>query len=164
MLYAAKRNVAILGVAMVLVMCSLTGCLAGNAEEKSEETNTQLSPSLKTIVTPEQSVGYSLFYGLVDKDTGKQELTTEEYRQAIAQVFVDAGIGYTAYEAQGAYPTDGGSVVQNTTLVFTGIHGNPEAIKDLVEKTQAELNLESVYCETYLRGYGIYGGEVKGFQ
>lgn len=148
---------ALIAVAALLVLC--VGCAADTGKAKAPEA--QEGQSLITTVTPDQSVGYSLYYGLIDKDTGEQEKSTEEYRQAIADLFVEAGIGFTVYEAEGAFPREDGTVAENVTLVFTGVHGTEEAIQDLITKTQQELNLESVYCETALHGYGIYGGVVN---
>lgn len=155
----ARKVVAGISVfALMLVVCS--GCAASESATQSAETQ----ESLITSVTPDQSIGYTLYYGLVDIDTGKQEKSTDEYRQAIADIFVEAGIGYTVYEAQGAFPREDGTVAENTTLVFTGVHGTEEAVQELIDRTQKELNLESVYCETSLRGYGIYGGVVNTFE
>lgn len=155
-----KKNVlkkaAVSAAALVFVLVVFSGCAA------NETVGTQ--ESLVTSVTPDQGIGYTLYYGLVDIDTGKQEKSTDEYRQAIADIFLEAGIGYTVYEAEGAFPREDGTVAENITLVFTGVHGTEEAIQQLIDKTQKELNLESVYCETSLRGYGIYGGVVNTFE
>lgn len=127
-----------------------------NTQSEDEPANV-----LATEVAPDEAILYTLFFGLIDKDTGEQELATEEYRSAIAEIFSEAGVGFTAYEATGAYEREDGTMVQNVTLVFDGIHATDEAISELIEKAQDELNIESVYVETSLRGYGISGGVVN---
>jgi hypothetical protein len=145
----------LLGVALMF----FCGCSA--PEKESADAQQQAKEALITEITTEADVSFSLYYGLVDKDSGKPEKTTAEYRQAVEDILKAEKIGYTAYEGYGAYPLEDGTMVENETLVFTGLHGSDEKMKEIVEKTRTELNLESVYCEANLTGHGIYGGVVN---
>jgi len=105
---------------------------------------------------------YCLYFGLTDKDTGKQELTMgrgEGYRHPAVH---RGGSGYTVYEAEGGFAKEDGTVVQNDTLVFDSTHGDEQAILDLIEKVRRALNVESVYCESKLVGCQIRGGVISG--
>ena len=66
-----------------------------------------------------EEVVYCLYFGLTDKDTGKQELTMEEAKDIAIPLFIEAGSGYTVYEAEGGFAKEDGTVVQNDTLVLT---------------------------------------------
>lgn len=178
--HALARTSGMLTCAVLVVLLAVTvstGCTAttpqneGSSQQTAQTsgaTSSEAAPSsdsgLITTLTPDEGLSYSLFFGLIDKETGKQEHSTAEYREAIAALFTEAGVGYTVYEAYGAYPLEDGTVVENVTLVFTGIHSTEEALQALIDKVQTELNLESVYCESYLHGYGISGGVVHALE
>lgn len=109
-----------------------------------------------------EEVVYCLYFGLTDKDTGAQELTMAEAKDLLVPLFVEAGSGYTVYEAEGGYALEDGTVVQNDTLVFDSTHGDEQAVKDLIDRAKQALNIESVYCESKLVGYRMYGGVLAG--
>lgn len=137
-----------------LCAAALAGTLcAGCAAEGAAE-----APTLVNGVTDQQETVYTLYFGLADKDTGAQELTMAEAKDILVALFVEAGSGYTVYEAEGGYVGEDGAVVQNDTLVFDGTHGDEQAIKDLIDRAKEALNIESVYCESKLVGYHLYGG------
>ena len=94
---------------------------------------------------------YCLYFGLTDKDTGKQELTMDEAKDIAIPLFIEAGSGYTVYEAEGGFAKEDGTVVQNDTLVFDSTHGDEQAILDLIEKVRRALNVESVYAAASYR-------------
>ena len=109
-----------------------------------------------------EEVVYCLYFGLTDKDTGKQELTMDEAKDIAIPLFIEAVSGYTVYEAEGGFAKEDGTVVQNDTLVFDSTHGDEQAILDLIEKVRRALNVESVYCESKLVGCQIRGGVISG--
>lgn len=137
---------------MVFLSITLVGCNSSNVEVASQ------TPSLINEVTDKEEVVYTLYFGLIDKDTGKQEMSTEASKETLINIFLEAGSGYTIYEAEGGYVNEAGEVVQNVTLVCTGIHAGEEALIGLIEKTKTALNVESVYCESALLGNHLYGG------
>lgn len=141
-----------------LCAAALAGTLcAGCAAPAQDE-----AQPLVNGVTDQQEVVYCLYFGLTDKDTGKQELTMEEAKDIAIPLFIEAGSGYTVYEAEGGFATEDGTVVQNDTLVFDSTHGDEQAILDLIEKVRRALNVESVYCESKLVGCQIRGGVISG--
>lgn len=137
---------------VMMLSIALMGCSSSNTENSNQES------LLVNELTDKEEVVYTLYFGLIDKDTGKQEMSVAASKEALVNVFLEAGSGYTIYEAEGGYVNDAGDVVQNTTLVCTGIHGSAESVIKLVEKAQTALNVESVYCESALLGNRLYGG------
>lgn len=146
-----KLGACLCGAALAGALCA--GCAAEGAGE---------APSLINGVTDRQEVVYCLYFGLADKDTGAQELTMAEAKDLLVPLFVEAGSGYTVYEAEGGYALEDGTVVQNDTLVFDSTHGDEQAVKDLIDRAKQALNIESVYCESRLVGYRMYGGVLSG--
>ncbi|EQI15293.1 DUF3574 domain-containing protein [Eggerthella lenta] len=138
--------------ALAAVLCA--GCASKASDDAAQP--------LVNGVTDRQEVVYCLYFGLTDKDTGKQELTMEEAKDIAIPLFIEAGSGYTVYEAEGGFAKEDGTVVQNDTLVFDSTHGDEQAILDLIEKVRRALNVESVYCESKLVGCQIRGGVIAG--
>ncbi|RNL43880.1 hypothetical protein [Paraeggerthella hongkongensis] len=137
--------------ATALAVSVMAGCTG--AQEASQE-----PPSLVNGVTDQQEIVYCLYFGLYDKDAGKQVLTMDEAKDILIPLFVEAGSGYTVYEAEGGYAAEDGAIIQNDTLVFDSVHGSDQAVIGLIEKAKAALNVESVYCESKAVGYKMYGG------
>ena len=137
---------------LAAVLCA--GCASKASDDAAQP--------LVNGVTDRQEVVYCLYFGLTDKDTGKQELTMEEAKDIAIPLFIEAGSGYTVYEAEGGFAKEDGTVVQNDTLVFDSTHGDEQAILDLIEKVRRALNVESVYGESKLVGCGIRGGVRSG--
>lgn len=107
--------------ALAAVLCA--GCASKASDDAAQP--------LVNGVTDRQEVVYCLYFGLTDKDTGKQELTMEEAKDIAIPLFIEAGSGYTVYEAEGGFAKEDGTVVQNDTLVFDSTHGDEQAILDL---------------------------------
>lgn len=102
-------------------------------------------------VTTQEGVAFTLYVGLADADTGAQELSFDEAK-ALATPFVSAaGEGYT---------DDAGNLVENGTLVYTGIHAGEQEVLGLVDDLKAALHVESVYVTSAQQGYAIYGGTI----
>lgn len=132
------------------------GCAAGAQSEGPS--------SLVNGVTDQQEVVYCLYFGLTDKDTGTQKLTMDEAKDLVIPLFIEAGSGYTVYEAEGGFAAEDGTIVQNDTLVFDSTHGDDQAVLGLIEKAKQALNIESVYCESREVGYRMNGGVMAGVE
>ena len=154
--------------AACLCAATLAGAMLGGCAEDGAAGGAAPSgegyPSLVTGVTDQQEVIYCLYFGLADKDAGTQVLAMDEAKDLLIPLFVEAGSGYTVYEAEGGYATEDGTIVQNDTLVFDGVHGSDQAVIDLVEKAKQALNIESVYVESKAVGYKMYGGVMAGVE
>ena len=69
--------------ALVAALCA--GCASKVSDDAAQP--------LVNGVTDRQEVVYCLYFGLTDKDTGKQELTMEEAKDIAIPLFIEAGSG-----------------------------------------------------------------------
>ena len=106
--------------ALVAALCA--GCASKASDDAAQP--------LVNGVTDRQEVVYCLYFGLTDKDTGKQELTMDEAKDIAIPLFIEAGSGYTVYEAEGGFAKEDGTVVQNDTLVFDSTHGDERPYRE----------------------------------
>ena len=95
--------------ALVAALCA--GCASKVSDDAAQP--------LVNGVTDRQEVVYCLYFGLTDKDTGKQELTMEEAKDIAIPLFIEAGSGYTVYEAEGASPKRTGPSCRTTRSCST---------------------------------------------
>lgn len=122
------------------------------------------SSPLMNGVTDQQEVVYCLYFGITDKDTGTQKLTMDEAKDLVIPLFIEAGSGYTVYEAEGRFATEDGTVVQNDALVLDSANGDEQAVLGLIEKAKQALNIESVYCESREVGHRMHGVVMVGVE
>ncbi len=111
-------------------------------------------------VTTQEGVAFTLYVGLADADTGAQELSFDEAKALATPLVSATGEGYTVIEAQGGYTDDAGNLVENGTLVYTGVHAGEQEVLGLVDDLKAALHVESVYVTSAQQGYAIYGGTI----
>ena len=110
------------------------------------------------------SIGASAVLGCLVLDypmmvIGQKMVTgIDSYLPIAIPLFIEAGSGYTVYEAEGGFAKEDGTVVQNDPLVFDSTPGDEQAILALIEKVRRALHPETVYCETKLVGRHIPGG------
>lgn len=143
----ARRLAAVVVGALLAV-----GLLAGCAQSSS---------SLVNSVTDQEGVLYTLYVGMADKDTGTQELDLQKAQDLATPIVSAVGGGYTVIQAQGGYTNDDGNLVENDTLIYTGVHASEQEILKLIDDVKAALNIESIYVTSAHTGYAIFGGQVK---
>ena len=90
----------------------------------------------------------TLFVGLLDKDTRKQEIATSEAYDLAGNIFCATTGGATIYEAKGVYTHNDGSVIQENTLVCIIYGSEKETILKAADLLKAALNQESIAIET----------------
>ena len=90
---------------------------------------------------------YTLFIGMNDKDTHKQELSTEEFRERIANTLGDCTIreGATGY-----YTHDNGTKVIEKSLEVTKFGGTKKSIVNMVKQLKQILNQECIILKTQI--------------
>lgn len=136
----------ILTLALGLCAMLLWGCSAGAPEEGGPA----------TAATPDTAIVYTVYVGLADQDSQTALLTEAEAKEMINSILTRQSISYTVYDAYGAFPGEAGQMVENETLVYTGIRCEAEVIIELIAAIREDLNLESVYCTSQLMGYKEY--------
>lgn len=88
---------------------------------------------------------HTLFIGMNDKDTLKQELTLDEYKSKIASVVGDCTIkeGATGY-----YTHDNGQKVIEKSLEVVKFGGSKRSIINMAKQLKTILNQESIILKT----------------
>ena len=91
---------------------------------------------------------YTLYIGLNDKDTKRQEIETVEAYKLVQRELVKKVGGGTIYSATGIYTHDDGSIVIEPTLRVEIFHDSKKDIKDLADDYKKILNQESIIIQT----------------
>lgn len=88
---------------------------------------------------------HTLFIGMNDKDTHKQELSLEEFKSRISNTLGDCTIkeGATGY-----YTHDNGVKVIEKSLEVTKFGGTKRSIINLAKQLKQTLNQESIILKT----------------
>lgn len=143
--------------AMALAASAFGGALLGcSAAEPASGSGIGLVNEVAT----QEGVAFALYVGLADADTGSQELSFEEAKALATPLVSAVGGGYTVIEAQGGFTDDAGNLVENGTLVYTGIHAGEQEVLALIDDLKTTLNAESVYVTCAPEGYAIFGGTI----
>lgn len=89
----------------------------------------------------------TLYIGLNDKDTKKQEVNTTEAIKLLTNLLVDIG-GATIYEATGIYTHDDGKIIIENTLRVELIGIDENIILNKIKVIKMLLNQESIIKQT----------------
>ena len=143
----------------ILAAALLVGCASTTAEEPAAQQE-QGAEGLVNSITADHGVLYTLYVGLVDKDTGAQELSFDEANAIVTPIIAQAGSGYTLIKAQGGYINEDGQLIENETLVYTSMHISEESLSALIDEIVLAVNNESVYVTSEYGAWGIYGGQI----
>ena len=87
---------------------------------------------------------YTLYCGLNDKDTRKQEIGTLEAAKMVRNACLANADGATIYEADGIYKHEDGTFVTEKTLRVELMMVEPSAVRRIVDMLKALLNQESI--------------------
>ena len=87
---------------------------------------------------------FTLYLGLNDKDTKRQEISTLEAYKVVSNILAKDFGGGTIFEAQGIYKHEDGSVVIEKTLRIEILFAELPQIKILVELLKKMFNQESI--------------------
>lgn len=87
---------------------------------------------------------FTLYLGLNDKDTKRQEISTLEAYKVVSNILAKDFGGGTIFEAQGIYRHDDGQVVFEKTLRIEILFAELPQIKILVELLKKIFNQESI--------------------
>lgn len=90
----------------------------------------------------------TLYIGLNDKDTKRQEIETLEASKIVTRLLVDLCGGGTIYNATGIYTHDNGEIVIENTLRVEIIEADPDAVLTVCRRIKTALNQETVIAQT----------------
>lgn len=91
---------------------------------------------------------FTIYLGLNDKDTKRQEIATVEAYKLATNILVAKVGGATIYEADGIYKHFDGSIVIEKTLRIETSNVDVEIVKDVVNTLKIAFNQESVLVQT----------------
>lgn len=89
----------------------------------------------------------TLYIGLNDKDTKRQEINTTEAVKIVTNILIELG-GATIYEATGIYKHDDGNIVIENTLRVELIEADNELLASKITLIKQVLNQESIITQT----------------
>lgn len=87
---------------------------------------------------------FTLFVGLNDKDTKRQEISTADALTFTHYMLLNHVDGATISTAKGIYRHDNGDIVTENTIRIELLFINDETVKHVVEKLKNHFNQESV--------------------
>ena len=87
---------------------------------------------------------FTLYVGLFDKDTKKQEITTTEALNKVNKILLQYVDGATAYEGSGIYKHINGSIVLEPNIIIILYYTNKKTVAKIIKELKRELNQESI--------------------
>lgn len=87
---------------------------------------------------------FTLYLGLNDKDTKRQQIATLEAYKIVSNLLASDFGGGTIYEARGVYRHDDGAVITETTLRIEILFAERPEVLDLIRTLKKLFNQESV--------------------
>ena len=90
---------------------------------------------------------FTLYLGLNDKDTKRQEISTLEAYKATQNILKSYVSGATIFEAQGMYTHEDGTLVIETTLRIELLFTDIETVKRIVSILKTVFNQESIVVQ-----------------
>ena len=91
---------------------------------------------------------YTLYIGLNDKDTKRQQLDNLEASKIVQNILTEITGGGTIYNATGVYKHDDGTIIIENTLRVEIVAAALEAVRKAIEFIKTALNQESVILQT----------------
>ena len=87
---------------------------------------------------------FTLYLGLNDKDTKRQEISTIEAYKVVSNLIAEDFDGGTIYEAHGIYKHNDGTIVEEKTLRIELLFTTLEKVKALAGILKKAFNQESI--------------------
>lgn len=92
---------------------------------------------------------YTLYCGLNDRETRRQEISTLEAAKVIRNACLNFVDGATIFEADGIYKHEDGGLVAEKTLRVELLMVEKSMVKQLVDTLKAVLNQESIAVQEH---------------
>lgn len=93
-------------------------------------------------------IKFTLYVGLNDKDSKKQEISTFEAYKIINKLLLNYTNGATIFEATGIYKHDDGTFTTEKTLRIELLFIDRAVVLEIVEQLKKILNQESIAVAT----------------
>ena len=111
-----------------------------------------------TFSGSEETVRYTLYIGLNDKDTGTQEISTEKAREIVDAICCKYVEGFTVFQAQGGWTDDSGQITKENTLVYMFSYADPTQITAIMDEVIPVLNQSVILVHTDTVQSAYYSG------
>ncbi len=108
----------------------------------------------------ENTVKYTMYIGLNDKDTYTQLISYEAAEKTVSSIALQYVGGFTAYSAKGTYKDDKGVVTNENSLVLEFEDATKEQMKAIMDEVLQALNQHSVLLEKQKVSREFYEGEM----
>ena len=106
---------------------------------------TKVKEFFKKVISKNKVNKFTLYIGLNDKDTRKQEVSIEEGKEVISTIFAKNGIeGATFLDAKGIYTYVSGDTEEENSFKIEVLFSTKKQIKRTIEEIKQQLNQESV--------------------
>lgn len=133
------RNMLLPVIFVLALMGVSTTVLAASsvAKENISVLGTEVSPHKK----------YTLYLGTKDKDTGKQEISTENIKSRMHEICMKYVDGYTVSVMDGYYRDEKGNPVHEVSLVYFFLDTPIDALGHIMDEAILEFNQNSILLE-----------------
>lgn len=114
--------------------------------------------AIQTATPNSDTVKYTMYIGLNDKDTYTQLITYEEAEKKVSVIALKYVDGFTVLSATGAYKDEKGVITHENSLVFEFSSATDQQMKGIMDETLKELNQNSILIEKQKVNYEFYEG------
>ena len=94
----------------------------------------------KADTADDETVRYTLYIGLNDKDTYAQEISTEEARKIVDEICCEHVGGFTVLHAEGGWTNESGIMTRENTLVYMFSGAEEAQITAIMDEALTVLN------------------------
>jgi hypothetical protein len=106
-----------------------------------------------------ESVKYTMYIGLNDKDTYTQLVTYEEAEKKVRDIALKYVDGFTVLSARGAYKDEKGVITHENSLFFEFSSATDRQIKGIMDEVLKKLNQNSILVEKQKVNREFYEGK-----
>ena len=104
---------------------------------------------------------YTIYLGVNDKDTLKQEIPTETIRAQMHEICIKYVDGYTVSVADGFYRDDAGNITHEVSLVYVFIDVPIDSVQKIMDEALMKFNQSSILLEVNRERGTFYSGDKR---
>ncbi len=104
---------------------------------------------------------YTIYLGVNDKDTRKQEIPTETIREQMHEICIKYVDGYTVSVADGFYRDGDGNITHEVSLVYVFIDVPIDSVQKIMDEALVKFNQSSILLEVNKERGTFYSGDKR---
>ena len=104
---------------------------------------------------------YTIYLGVNDKDTLKQEIPTETIRAQMHEICIKYVDGYTVSVADGFYRDGNGNITHEVSLVYVFIDAPIDSVQNIMDEALVKFNQSSILLEVNRERGTFYSGDKR---